>query len=470
MEKNKMSKVYRVTMSILIGTMLASFFMPWMESTVGKERKSYHFIGFLGGGRVSSTSPESVYRMVNRSDHFFLILVSFIFFVFVVFLHLEATHEKKALVVLSDICIQCIYILPCICEFLTSYRDYYNKNHKGLYPMECHLKWGFFLYLILFFVTLVLGLIFGPRKNETMQKDNTIPNNKRLQKITEQIKGVLEFDSVRKICRSKKKIRDMASSIRNFDVSVQLTDRNAVYEIREWGKGNEYGDALRVANALTDLKKNARFVKTYYPDGCNLSRAYMLSDGKQIPIREAMTFVEQYFNKILSDITNDNMDIKVERVEVYEVMGTEQHIFVFYLSRRYEGLIFDTICKDPVTGKGYVKEDFKAVMTDTEDIQHYYFNQNYSNIEMISKEIDQILSPESALRFIYQKMGDYTAFLVCSIEMVYMRVETGDLSREVQDEQGECYGIPTWKVIAIHDESGTETEFYVDMQTGRLLE
>ena len=79
-----------------------------------------------------------------------------------------------------DISVQCIYIFPCVGEFLTTYRDYYNENHKGLYPMECHLKWGFYVYLALFFVTYVVGFIFGSRKNDKQQKDYATTGNDRL--------------------------------------------------------------------------------------------------------------------------------------------------------------------------------------------------------------------------------------------------------------------------------------------------
>ncbi|MBQ3545004.1 MAG: hypothetical protein IJA34_08485 [Lachnospiraceae bacterium] len=200
----------------------------------------------------------------------------------------------------------------------------------------------------------------------------------------------------------------------------------------------------------------------YYPEGENIYDEYELQNSK-ISIREAINFVEDYFkNKLPYDISI-GAEKKVAKVAVYE-LSEGKICLEFYIVRIINGMETEYSSSYGMGGPGtYIDEICPAMMVDVDDIDQYILLNNTLKFEKEGKSVSEVVSLESALQCVSDKIGKNSIYNVTEARMSYRRKIIND--RQFENEY-EC--IPCWIIRCENQVDGRETRFYINLINGNI--
>lgn len=197
----------------------------------------------------------------------------------------------------------------------------------------------------------------------------------------------------------------------------------------------------------------------------NLEEEYQLLNGT-ISIRDAVNFVENYFNTSMPYEMNKEAKIKVTHINVLKA-AEDVYIYQFVTSRNYKGISFEAggMAWDCIHDTQYDKDRAYAYMINTDEIAVYcgYHNGNTDSIESTG-EITKVVTPESALHIVSEEIGSNSEYKVSKMEIVYRN----QIINETSVEGRESAGVPCYKITGINNNDTRETYFYVELETGNI--
>ena len=200
----------------------------------------------------------------------------------------------------------------------------------------------------------------------------------------------------------------------------------------------------------------------YYPEGENIDDEYELQNGK-ISIREAITFVENYFKNQLPYDISMGAEKRVAKVGVYEI--SEGNLCLeFNIVRILDGMETEYGSSYGMGGSGlYTDEICQAMMVDVDDIDQYILLNNTLKFEKEGKPAAEVVSLESALQSVSDKIGKNSLYNVMEARMAYRKKIIND--RQFENEY-EC--IPCWIIRCENQVDGRETIFYINLINGNI--
>jgi hypothetical protein len=208
-------------------------------------------------------------------------------------------------------------------------------------------------------------------------------------------------------------------------------------------------------------------VATYYMDDDNLDDVYQLINGT-ISVRDAIAFVEDYFNYHLPYETAENVDEKVRKVVVYEIeKGT--FCMQFEIRRTYNGLVFaygdlSSLGNEYLFGiPPYEMDNTKAIMVETNRVDQRTGSGNGMAVEPVGDVVEQVVSLESAIEKISGQIGKNSKYNIDLIEMIYREEKVYD-----EGMYRETKGEPCWLFQCTNQTDGKRTVFYVKLKNGDL--
>ena len=200
----------------------------------------------------------------------------------------------------------------------------------------------------------------------------------------------------------------------------------------------------------------------YYPEADNIDDEYELQNGK-ISIREAITFVEDYFkNKLPYDISI-GAEKKVAKVGVYEI--SEGNLCLeFTIVRVLNGMEteYGPMYRMSIPD-GYIDEACRVMMVDIDDIDQYILYNNTLKFEKDGESVSKVVSLESALQCISDKVGRNSVYNITEARMSYRKKNINDMLFE---QEYEC--IPCWIIRCENQVDGRETIFYIRLINGNI--
>lgn len=201
--------------------------------------------------------------------------------------------------------------------------------------------------------------------------------------------------------------------------------------------------------------------KTYYAfsmDG-SLDDEYMTETGT-VSIRDAIEGAERYFNEEFPVEQSGEITYKVQKVWIIN-RGDNVYGFDFAMRRSFGGLPFEYASSG--TSAYGLQEDvdmMEAVMEKKGEI--ILFNGMFINTNIkIDKTYTEILSPDKAISYLSEKIGEESIYNVTGIELGYTSVY------QTQD-QLVSKATPVWIVYAENQNTDKEVRFYIDIITGDI--
>lgn len=217
-------------------------------------------------------------------------------------------------------------------------------------------------------------------------------------------------------------------------------------------------------DAGVEVENDLKIVGEYYKNGEGLEKEYELLNGK-ISIKEAIDFVENFFENKYPYNINKDVKQKVYKVRVYEL---ENGIYAlqFLLVREFNGLLTDwsdnsgSVDNEVLT---YGTDSARAVMVEINDIDMREGSGNAKRMEYVGKPITKVVSLDSALEKISNSLGKNSKYKIEEISMIFRRKIVNDTLY-----QQEYTGIPCWKIRCTNIADGRETRFYINLKDGKL--
>lgn len=191
--------------------------------------------------------------------------------------------------------------------------------------------------------------------------------------------------------------------------------------------------------------------------------SYQLLD-KEISIKDAVAFAEDFFMNKLPYETNPDIGIDIPEVHVYKVKD-DVFGYCFILRRKYDGIPFEYIlsgrARSEMSDKKLYETDMReSFMIESDDIDFWVGDEKCKNIEHIGEPIKKILGLEAAIDIVSNKLSAGVMFDIDSVELVYSREQDEDSDAEIAN--------PVWKVIAVNENDKLSYHTYVDAVTGEL--
>ena len=200
---------------------------------------------------------------------------------------------------------------------------------------------------------------------------------------------------------------------------------------------------------------------SYYVDDGNLNDEYRLLNGT-ISVKEAIDFVENYFNNELPYDKAPDVEEKVARVDIYEI---DENVLCmeFTLRRKYNGLVFEYGALSGNFIPPYGFDSTRVIMVETDKIDERIGNGNGMLMEVEGKSVDKIVSLKSALDKVSGQIGKNSKYNVDLIEMIYRR-------EEIQHDgfYWEYSGTPCWMIRCTNQADGKITTFYIELMSGAI--
>lgn len=203
-----------------------------------------------------------------------------------------------------------------------------------------------------------------------------------------------------------------------------------------------------------------RIDKEYYvasSDG-SLEDTYNTSTG-EMSVKEAIQAVETYFNEEFPIEINNQIQYKVIKVWVLEKENGE-YAFEFGIRRAYKGVGFEYAI--PGTFAYGEKDSIDMITAYMEGKDNILFF-NGLGIDRIVEETEtyeKIISPEKALAYVSEKIGNESTYEITGMELSYTTIEI--------DGETITESTPVWMIFAINETTDQATRFYVDVITGEV--
>lgn len=208
---------------------------------------------------------------------------------------------------------------------------------------------------------------------------------------------------------------------------------------------------------------DARFDATAYP--VDSDAVHTMLDGKQLSVREAVAFFEDYINT-LPYPEQPNLDIQVTRVEAVEIEDGK-YCYSFECATAFEGIPFDSVPYGTFTVQdGHEASVSMGYMAVTNDVDAAYgFGRS---VEISQKEdVKQMISLQDALNCCEESLSDLSGMELVSAELVYC---AGEERIPPEPYQNMEYTVtPNYKFVLYHPEESLHYFSYVDAISGEFV-
>lgn len=222
------------------------------------------------------------------------------------------------------------------------------------------------------------------------------------------------------------------------------------------------GELLRLEENNNEfLEYEYEPIATYYDDSKNLDDKYTLING-ETTIREAINYVERYFNEELPYEINNKTPKKVVKVEVYEIKGII--CLEFYVVRDINGMETEYgYAYGNVVNMKYIQDASRAVMINKNELDEYCLYMNTLKQEKEGDNSDMVVSLDSALELISGHVGKNSMYKVKEARMAYRTEIINDA-----DYENEYLEIPCWIIRCENLNDGRGVYFYINIINGNM--
>lgn len=308
-------------------------------------------------------------------------------------------------------------------------------------------------------VVLLFGLFFLLTSCGIVKK---IDNKEKINGSNSEIETETEIEKMNFDTKEIADIRDDAADILNklgtdssiygnlADTSIIpiITDKDEIYSLQlEKMDGNNLSKTGGFGGILS-TKSISSQKKIYRNDmeGRNTILKYM----KEKSVGEIMNYVEEYL-----DSTYEDSPFKwcVEYMQIYTTSDKQNYISLG-VRPSYEGIVFT---RTLVLNNGIptnIPEDFRCGlvnMTEIDKIDEYYDISPYYNVKKQGEPIKKILSIDSVLSIVANKIDTKSVSEIRIFELAYR------LNRDLT-------AVPIWNIVVY--ENGNERNFQIDAVTG----
>lgn len=197
----------------------------------------------------------------------------------------------------------------------------------------------------------------------------------------------------------------------------------------------------------------------------NSEERFILQDGKEISVKDAVSFFENYLNSM--KFSCDPM-LKTEVVSVtpYRFFDDDTYILYFQNTISYDGVPFDSIVSGTsVSGPAATKYERPldyGVMALTDDVDYFYGNP-LSHLVKNEQELTDTVSFEEAVLIAAEALTDYIDFIVNRVDLVYC---AGQVQNNVSVEASYQLVDPAWRFTLYNSNDALNYICYVDMADG----
>lgn len=204
--------------------------------------------------------------------------------------------------------------------------------------------------------------------------------------------------------------------------------------------------------------------KEYYRESTDgsLKDTYLTRTG-EMSVVEAIRQAEDYFNRDFPLEAEKEIEYRVSTVYIFK-LEEGKFGFDFGMRRSYRGVPFEYVSSGTYAyGEREYVDMMDAVLEGDKNIT-YFSGFIRNNIVDIDETYEKILSPETAMEYVSEKIGDATVYNVTGMELSYAsryKEKTG-----VTDADRTIIHSPVWTILAENKSDGHKTRFYVDVITG----
>ncbi len=203
------------------------------------------------------------------------------------------------------------------------------------------------------------------------------------------------------------------------------------------------------------------FVGSFPPDS---EEKFKMLDDKEISIKEAVKFFEDYIVSIPTAAEHSGFGIHVNEVYVYQISETDDHcVFQFITSRSFDNIPFSYVY-DGTDVDGMDRDMSVGCMVVTDDVEGAYSTYNAYKAFDEKKHTD-FIPFEKAVKTISEKLTDYVDFEVTRAELLYR-----DNKKIYWGQIGENFtqAHPAWKLTLENTNDGVRYVAYVNALTGEF--
>lgn len=210
---------------------------------------------------------------------------------------------------------------------------------------------------------------------------------------------------------------------------------------------------------LNDPDFGFEYVGSYPPDS---EAAFKLLDDKEITIKDAVSFFENYISSIPS-AEDPTFGIHVNNAYVYR-LDDDHYGFELINSRIYDEIHFNYTWDD-CTIDGINRDMSYGVMVKSDDVDHVYAPFNAYKAYDEVKHTD-IVPFEDAVKTISEKMTDYVGFEVTRAELLFRQKPNESEGDQIGETRYPTY--PSWKLTLYNPNDNLTYVAYVNALTGEF--
>lgn len=240
-------------------------------------------------------------------------------------------------------------------------------------------------------------------------------------------------------------------NIGKTDIVPIITDKDEIYKIKLAKlDGNELTND-ETFDAMMSSKKIINSYTAYRNDKKMINTKLNITDGTDI--KDLIEFVENYMDSTYSD---SPFKWNAEYVYVATVSGNQDFVSV-YIRPSYDGVVFKrtVVFNDgKPTDLANTAKDFKdgtVYVTDMNKIYGYQSISPYYEVERQGEAISEILSIESVLSIVANKIDKESVSRIKLFELAYR------VNRDLT-------AVPVWHIVV--NENGVDRNFQIDVATG----
>lgn len=234
-----------------------------------------------------------------------------------------------------------------------------------------------------------------------------------------------------------------------------------ICEQRYFGKTEYYAWELFQPGSKIEHGKPETFFEYVGTFPSDSEESFMLLD-KEISIKHAVQFFEDYIANIPCTSSNSAYGIHVNEVSVYKA-DDEHYCYEYTTSRIYDGIPFDYAYDGTETDAN--KDLATAIMIKSDDVDVLYASYRAYAVSEETPHTEMIPFKE-AVKITSDKMTDYVDFQVMRAELMYRSKGNISGSWLIGEDKEPVY--PSWKFLLYNPNDDSYYAAYVNALTGEF--
>lgn len=255
------------------------------------------------------------------------------------------------------------------------------------------------------------------------------------------------------------------------------TDSYGVHETDEyfWYFLDGSGAKMNRGNCMRSVEKERQIAGWMPRDNYSAVSSYTLPDRSvfkledgEISLDDAAKFCEKYLSDTAPYSRTSEANFKVSRADILEL--GESSAFVFYLTKTYNGIPFDSLNAEvKTTGfsneNGYNFDNSEVLMTKSNEIEYFYLSDLNCKITAADKLTD-VVPLKKAADVVSDTMSEFVTFEVKNVSLVYCdKTRTG---KKGEYENPSTAGAH-WRFEMFNPNDGYTYVAYVSLRDGNCF-